>query len=441
MANNYWLGGAAKIKQTRTFVFAATWEATDIIRVTIGTRSYDFVAGSTVIATVGANLVTAWAALSRTLFPEFYEVVPSFLTATLTLTARTEGVPFTVTLLPLETNGATSDSQTIEGGTSATTGTAGVSNSSPWDGSVAANWSDGVPTDGDVLIFKDSAVDLLDGLDLSAINVDVIQYMSYTGKIGRPPTNPAGYPEYRRTYLRIGTDDSPAQTVTLGLGSGTGSGRIKIDAGASATTFIVQNAGTAADPGFPAVMLKGTDAANVLTHNKGAVGFAVGGYDVAAAAEETGTLATVNLGYVSNQNGDAVLGIGSGVATITAVNQSGGRLETRTGATTITKTGGELTLAGTGVTVTTLNLQGGNVFVTSTTTITTATVGGTGHLDFSRDMRAKTVTNPIDLYGADCLLTDTFNVVASLVVDCNQGALPSQVRLGPNRRLTVAAAA
>ena len=384
MANKYWQGGAAKVAQTRTYAFGATWEATDIIRVTIGTRSYDFVAGSTTIATVLTNLVAAWTALNSSLFPEFYELIPTADATTLTLTARTPGVPFTCTLTPLETNGAGSDSQTIAGGTTATTGTAGVSNSSPNDGSIAANWGGGAPADGDTIIFADNAVDLLDGLDFSSMNLNVIQYNSFTGKIGRPTTNPAGYPEYRRTYLRIGTDDTPAQYVTLGLGAGNGSGRIKIDAGASATHFVVHNTGNPADAGFPAVSLKGTDAANTLVVNKGTVDFATGGYDIAAAAEETGTLATLSIGYVSNPLGDAVVEIGAGVA-VTTVDMSGGKLTLNSGATTITKTNGELTLAGgsaaAAVTVTTLNERGGTTYVVGNTTITTPNVSNNGHMD------------------------------------------------------------
>lgn len=444
MANKYWLGGAAKIKQTQTYTFGGTIEVDDIVRVTIGTRIYNFVPGSAVLDTAVAALVTAWSALSRTLFPEFYEVIPTYDAATniLTLTARTEGVTFVVTMQPFEANGTTPATDvTIEGSNTATTGTAGTANSSPNDGSVAANWSAGTaPADGDTLIFTDNAIDLLDGLDLSAINVNVIQYMSYSGKIGRPATNPSGYPEYRRTYLRIGTDDSPAQTVTLGVGAGIGSGRIKIDAGGSATTFIVQNAGTASDAGFPAVMLKGTDAANTLAVNKGVVGFAVGGYDVAAAAEETGTLATLSVGYVTNQNGDATVRCGSGV-TLTTIDQSGGKLEIASAATTITKTGGELTLAGTGVTVVTLNERGGSTFLVSTTTITTLNISNAGIVDYSRDMRAKVVTNAVNIYGNLALFRDPFKVTGAIAIDMEQGGALANLDLGEHFRITRGAAA
>ena len=441
MANKYWQGGAAAIAQVNTFAFGGTWEANDLIRVAVGNRIYDFVAGSTSAATVVSNLVTAWLALDPTLFPEFAEITPSANSTTLTLTANTPGNSFVVTLTPLETNASSADAQTIEGAGTATTGTAATANSSPNAGNIATNWSgNALPADGDTIIFADNNVDYTLGLDFSDRNLNVIVEQSYTGKIGRPLFNAAGYLEYRPTYLKIGTDDSPAQTVTIGVGSGSGSGRIKIDAGGSTTTFIVQNTGSPVESNLPAVLLKGTDAANTLTVNKGSVGVAVLPYDESGAAEETATIATLNVGYVTNPNGDATVQCGSGV-TLTTVNQMGGTLEIASAATTINITGGALTLAGTGVTVATLNVEGGSVYVTSTTTITTGNLSNAGVLDYSRDTRGKVITNALNCYGRQFKFRDPFRVVSStsggnVIVDLEHTDAIGNCELGSHIKLT-----
>lgn len=436
MANKYWQGGAASIAQVNTFAFGGTWEANDLIRVAVGNRIYDFVAGSTSAATVVTNIVTAWLALDPTLFPEFAEITPSANSTTLTLTAATAGNSFVATLTPLETNAGAADAQTIEGAGTATTGTAATANSSPNSGSVATNWSgNALPADGDTIIFADTNVDLTLGLDFSDRNLNVIVEQSYTGKIGRPLMNPAGYLEYRATYLKIGTDDSPAQTVTIGQGTGAGSGRIKIDAGGSATTFVVHNTGTPAESNLPAVLLKGTDAANTLAVNKGSVGVAVLPYDESGAAEETATIATLNVGYVSNQAGDAAVEMGRGV-TLTTINQSGGRLEINSAATTVNKTGGDLYLLRDGVTVGTINESGGNTFPIGTTTVDTWNVSETGHADYSRDMRAKTVTNRVNVYGSRAKFSDPNKCVSSLVIDLERCSSLVNLNLGNNISLS-----
>jgi hypothetical protein len=443
MANKYWQGGAAAIKQTRTFTFGGTAEANDIIRVSIGNRIYDFVTGTTVIDDALAALVTSWTGLDSVLFPEFAEIVPTYNSATnvLTLTAATEGVSFTVSMRPYESDGTTPATDlTIEGSNVATTGTAGTANSSPNSAAVATNWSGGtLPANNDVLIFSDGNVDCTDDLDLTANNYSVIVEQSYTGKIGRPLVNPNGYVEYRPAYLSIGADDTDPQVITIGQGPGQGSGRIKINTGASASTFIIYNTGTPLEANIPAVLIKGTDITSV-TVNKGSVGIAALPYDESGAAEEAATVTTLNVGYVTNQNADADVQCGSGV-TLTTVNQSGGRLEINSAATTVNITGGTLTVAGTGVTVATLNIEGGAVYVISTTTITTANLANAGLLDYSRDSRGKVITNALNCYGRQFKFRDPFRVVSStsggnVIVDLEHTDAIANLELGSHIKLT-----
>ena len=74
-----------------------------------------------------------------------------------------------------------------------------------------------------------------------------------------------------------------------------------------------------------------------------------------------------------------------------------------------------------------------------TGTITTLTVSGAGEADFSQDMRAKTITNVVQLY-AGATIDDPYGVVA-----LTNGFKPNRctiadvaLNFGPNRTFTVA---
>ena len=144
--------------------------------------------GSTTITTAIDNIVTAWNALDSTVYPEFAEITASRSSSKLVLTADTAGMPFVATLTPLEVNLGAADSQTIEGGTTATTGTAATANSGPNDWSVALNWSgSAVPANSDTVYIENNANDISYGLSQSAVTLTALYISStYTGKIGLP---------------------------------------------------------------------------------------------------------------------------------------------------------------------------------------------------------------------------------------------------------------
>lgn len=424
---------------------AGTWETTDVIRAQVGNRVVDFTVGSATIDTFLATVRDAWNALSSTTYPEFAELTASIDTGSdyFILTADTAGVPFVVTLTPLEVTLGAADAQTIEGAGTATTGTEATANAGPNVWTTAANWSGGaVPADADVCYFRNSNVDVLYGIDLDDRDLSIVVEMSYTGKIGLPLYNAGGYPEYRPTYLKIGNNGT--QSVTIGQGIGAGSGRIKINSGTLATTVVVHNTGNPAESGLEAFLYKGANASNTMTVNKGSVGIAVLPYDDYEGSEETATIPALSIGYVTNPSGDVAVRCGSGV-TLTTIDQSGGKLEINSGATTITKTAGDLVLAGgitgTAVTVTTLNERGGNTYVTGVTTITTGNVSNAGVLDYSRDMRGKIITNALNIYGDKAKFIDPYRVVSStsgsnVIVDLEQGGALANLNLGSNIKLT-----
>lgn len=379
MATVIWRGSARAIAQVNTFAFAGTWEADDLIRVifTNGKR-YDFTAGSTTTATVVSNLVTNWLALDSTDYPEFAEVTPSANSTTLTLTAATAGVPFVCTLTPLEANGGAADAQTIEGAGTATSGTAATASAGPNDWSTALNWSGGaVPVDNDDVVIEASDVDILYGLSQSSIDLTSLTVKAnYTGRIGLPAYNEdGGYYEYRTQYLTLGT----ATTFKIGEGDGDGSPRLKVDTGSNACSLTVYKTGAGIDAGLPPLLWKGAHNSNLIEMQGGSIGIAV-------LASETATVATLLV------TGDAQVWAGSGV-TLTTLKQDGNGssvLFEGTG-TTLTLTGGELTVKGGNIT--TLTNDAGTVFYMGSGTITTYNGGHEGTLDCTKDLTSRTITN------------------------------------------------
>lgn len=381
MATKRWIGSAAPVAQVDTLTIGGTLEVGDLLIVTIGSKTFSHAATSATLATAATAFAAAWNALSATEYPEFAEITAAATSGgALTLTADTPGKPFTVAVSTTEANGGAADDQTF--GRSATR-----ANSGPNVVSVAANWEGGVaPVDGDDLVFDSGSVSVLYDLDQNGITPATITVLEgYTGLIGLPNTNADGgssqsYNEYRPKYLMMG-DAGDAQAVTVTIRGG--GGRIKIDTGDAQTVLIVQDAGQAEEDRIPAVLWKGTHASNTATIQRGSVG-------IGFFAGESATVATLAVGYLENVAGDATVNCGTG-CTLTTVNQSGGNLTTQSAVTTANVTDGEWThMAGA---VTTINLDGGACRYRSTGTLTTVNVGSDGELDFSRDMRARTVTN------------------------------------------------
>lgn len=380
MATRTWLGGAAATAQVTAWVFGGTWEATDVVNVTIGTRTVSVVAGSTTLTTVVDNV---FAALNLSELPEFAEITWSRSSNSLIGTADTAGVPFTATVSTTETGGGAADSQTIDGSASSA-GTNSTACTGPYHADNAQNWSGAtLPVNSDTIIFADSDVDCLYGLTgLSALTgITLKQYMSYTGDLGLPPYNENGnYAEYRQRYLQL----TGATLLELGLGDGPGSPRFMLDLQATAFTARVDNSGPASSGEQVATFLKGTHTSNVLTVNKGRVGLAI--YPGEASA-----LATLNVGYREDPAGDSYVVCGAGVTALTTINQSGGVCHTETNSTTLTMTDGEHVRKGTS-TLTTLNLDNGAVRYNSSGTLSTANVGSGGNLDLRQDSRAVTIS-------------------------------------------------
>lgn len=382
MATRVWIGAVRPIAQVTQWLFGGTWEATDIVNVTIGSKTVSVTAGSTTITTVVDNVVTA---LNASNDGEFSEVTWSRSGNYLVGTADEAGVPFTCTVATTETGGGAADAQTINGAASST-GTATTACAGPNFANIAGNWSGAaLPVDGDTVIFADSEVDCLYGLDNNGVTPAAIYFdSSYTGRIGLPVYNENEYYEYRDRFLVYGNSgDATNMQVVVGQGDGAGSSRIKFNAGTGQCTVTVLATGQSESDTEKAFEFLGTHASNEVNVSSGSVG-------IALHAGSSATVPTLRVGYQTNVDSDSSVLCGLG-ATLTTVTQTGGELETRSNVTTLTVNGGEhIKAAGT---VTTVNANGGAYVHNSTGTATTIVVASGAEVDFSRDLRGKTVTN------------------------------------------------
>lgn len=416
-----WISGAAAVAQVQDYLFGGTWEATDIVLATIGNVQVSLGAvGSTVITTLIDTLVVAYNALDVNLYPQFAEMTASRSGNNFRLTGDTEGYPFVLTLSTTETGGGAADAQTIDGAaSSAGTETTVCQGPNHWN--CAANWSDNtLPADTDTTVMENNSDDILYGLSQTGIDLAACTINpSYTGNIGLPKQNSNGYAEYRTDNLMLGT----VTALTIKGGK-----RKKINVGSNACSVLVNDNGTSPEPGVPAFLFLGTSASNTMTVLKGSVG-------VAFYAGETSDLSGgLRLGLVANKESDANVYCGSGV-TLATVTKDGGVLETNSAITTLVNNEGE-TKHQAGA-MTNLTATGGILRYNSTSALGTPIISGSFLLDFDQDPRAKTVTNPIDVYGDKARVRDTYKVVASLVVDYNYAEVQvNGESLGTNVRFT-----
>lgn len=280
-----------------------------------------------------------------------------------------------------------------------------------WD--QIANWdTNSLPVDGSTVLFADGESDCLYGLAQGTITpVELRIDSSYIGTIGLPLYSDSGYWEYRARYLRIcDVGDASPSIITIGSGDGRGSGRINLDTGTAQITMTVYNTGAALDENTPALVWKGTHASNVIRGYKGNVG-------VAAFPGETAVISALTMDYVSNKAADFTLDTGA-LTTLGTIVKYGGILTIAGGSgspiTSLLQEGGETTIKGTDG-LSSLILRDGQVFYNTTGTLGgDAVISDQGELNFNGDIRTKTVTNPMKLYGERSDIVDDNKVVTTL---------------------------
>lgn len=382
MAIHRWVGQTVAVAQVATGSIDSldATPANNTFTVTIGGVAIS-VAGVTDVATTATALR---AALNASTHPYFSGITWSGSSGNIIGTADTAGVPFTAALTE---TGA---------GTGAVTDFAATTANAGPNVLAAANIDSGaLPSNGDTLIFENSAVDVLWALDAmtASTTLTIIIRPTYTGKIGlnkrafqtSSTASNSSYPEYREDELTV----DGATLVWLprhnGNTSPSKSTRILINTKTSAAAFLIEDtATTATESDLEPVRIKGSHASNTMSiRGTSIVGLATN--DPADAAQYT----TVEIGDSARVNSSA----GTTIATLTLR----GSPNVRVGLAPTTIHGGEegitanllTTFAGT---VTTAVIGEGMTITHSGGSSTITTLNHYGTLDLSQAIGTFTVT-------------------------------------------------
>jgi hypothetical protein len=403
MATRYWRGASANIKQTYTITVASTWAQGDTCTITIDSIAFVITIGTLVTTTQVATTIkealsgssftdtSASATILPTdgaaaIIPQFSEFTATSSGAVVTLTsngtspAALAGKPFTVTSVT-----------EVTAGSGTATGAAGVTATSQWHFDQADNWSGNtVPVDNDTVVFDAGAVDLRYLLTAGIQPATINKYKQYTGNVGlatvNTDNNAKPYSEYRTPRYLTTTNNSVTTTANLETGEGPGSGRFMLDSGAGQAILNVFGKGQRIDTGVPTTIWKGSHASNVVNNPGGDLGIAI-------FAGETAVVATLVSG--DGPASQAATFCGTGV-TLTTVRMNGGTITTQSAMTTATQYAGTWDHY-TG-TVTTLVVHAGATFNARTAmTVTTGTVYG--KLDISKSSGTVTFTNLVTVDG------------------------------------------
>ncbi len=400
MATNRWRGDAANVSQITTLTVGSATN-TEMFTTTINTKVITYTAGAAETTSTVATAIQALLAASN--IPEFQEITWTVASAVVTGTASTPGVPFAVTA----------------GGTGTYTAATPTASKGSSDASTLANWSAGTLPAAAEDILIDSGADILYGLGgiTPAIYASFKVKASFTGQIGLPYWNPAGYVEYRTRYYPVATT-SP---IKIGEGDGAGPTRVYISSGLVLDLTVFATG----------VRQESVPVVNVYGCTSGVVSVVSG--DVGIAADDDTQTATVTTATV---NDGATYTVGTG-ATTTTLNQDGAVVLSFGTVTTLTQYSGTTTLY---AAPTTITADGGKVIGYYTGTTTTATFRGQGNpqtdpvLDFSNDTRARTITNGSFTGGSSLLDPDKTTVWSNAQTWDSASLALSQ--LGPRFSLT-----
>lgn len=387
MAKIRFTGNAINRKQVDTYTIASPAAGSSVYTITCNGKAFSYTAGSAVAATEATALVAAFNAQTNIL--ELLDAIADDDSASVTFTARDEGVPFTFSY------GVTGGG-TFNGSTTTTN-----SGKSVFD--LADNWSATINASDDLFLDKPD-VDIFYRLDqlstaLTSFTID----MAYNGQLGLPFQNGADYPEYRANYCKLN-----CPLIIIGIGTGQGPSRAYIWTNAGAATAVyVYNTGSSLDD-YPAVMLKhtsgGSNSFSLVRVVEGSVG-------IALLADETSTVTLLQVGDV-NTNPTVRCGIGCDVTGLTISSGTVDMVTSPTGTTNIT--GGATVTINKGGTATLMEVIDGTLYLggAGNFTITNLTIGENGTLDLSYGYGTVTVTNAIKLHKGFTII-DPLNRLAS----------------------------
>ena len=411
MATKRWIGNAALVAQVDTATVGGTIASGSTFAVGCNGKSliYTAIGGDTativsaaMVAMLNTNKVTRQV-------PEIAEATASQNGTSFTLTSDRPGVPFTFTYTP-----GGSGSPSFSGSTT-------TSNSGPNVLDAGTNWSGGsAPTTSDDVFFDDSDVDVLYNLDAFTVTFTSVTFTpSFTGKVGL--NQDAGdYYEYRPRYLVL-----KATTLTIN----TACGRLRIDSSSVQTTMNILQTGESESASLPAMLWKGTHASNSVNISKGSLGI---GYLIG----DTATVATLNVGYVSDRDRDATV-IGGSSLSLTTLNINGGSVTLQNNVTTVNGYNGTITVIEGNIA--TFNNFGAAAIYRANDTITTYDGRDGASIDFNSDPRGRTLTNTTLRKGTiwkDEAKTVTFSNAVSFP-DGDPKQLGEGTSFGPDRTYAI----
>ena len=438
MTTRYWIGGATANTQTGT-VTPANVESTDVFTMTFteedgsSTVAIAFTATAATVGNVTAGLTAALNASDDPIVKG--RVTAADDTTHVTLTTDTAGQPFYVACTTADGGG--NDTQTL-------TWAETLASIGPYDWNVAVNWSGGaVPVNTDDVLVEDNALDILYGLDQSAVTLDSLKVSKdFLASLGQ-----ADYP------LTVNITAAGAVWVGYYYGSGSpvGPDRVNLDLQTSQCAIEVFDSNASSDGSLDPVRLVVTHASTTLIVHKGRVGVA------SQKSGQTSQLTTIFVGYVASQNSDSKVNVGPGV-TLGTFKQTGGTNVLQKSASTLVQVeGGFLSIVGSQA-VTAVTCTGGVVSYDSTGAITTLNVGadakvyldrsGTvttvslaGELDMRRSSSARTITN-LEVYSGAKLYMNEDNVTTTNGIDLHEADISDvTLILGKDYRVTLGAIA
>ncbi len=344
-----WIGGAMAVRQVARATLTLA-DAADTLTLTVS----DKVVTYTCTTGVEADEVSAFAdAIAASAELEFKDLELTVNGAELILTGPLDGTPFTASF------GGT--------GVTWTPGTA-VSPTGPNWWTDASNWREGaVPAASDHVVIDRTSYPIKYGIGSgSGISLTSLKIgPDFTGTIGLPDMNEAGYVEYRDRFL-------VAAVATLEFdGEQCGGCRINTGAATAAAVTVLRTGQGTFDPAFE---LLGSNAGNSLNVVSGQVG-------VCLQPNTTANWPTVRVGSLGDNLTDpptVIVGPGCTPATVTV---NGGTLELRDSITTGSVRGGTVNFVRAAA-AGTLTLDGGTTNWRSSGGITTAlSVGGGATFD------------------------------------------------------------
>lgn len=417
MSLNNWIGGATAVAQVDRFT-PATVEVNDIFTLTAtgedgSTAAVSFTATVATVANVTAGLTAAWNVSTNALHTP---ISATDATTSLTLTADTPGIPFSVAATT--TNGGAANTQTL-------TRAAVTANAGDEDFNTASNWATGsVPVNGDSWDADGRSLDNIRyGLDQSAKTFALVRiFQSFSKTIGAL----GGY------KLKMGCTNcligEPAQDGSTGSGSSLINISFYTVAG-TARVKKTRNTGTSNKP--PVQLLPNENTFDIIVEPNAIVGI---GTDVYGE--------TVAMNELHMHGGRCEVGVGTTFGgSSPAINQTGGDVILRGSVATINQDAGTITTEGSG-TITTANIAG-TLVSNSTGTITTLEVKGGGVADFTQSTAPRTVTNGT-VVGTGARINanngKALSVTWTTGVDCIDGADTTQVSMGDEVNVAFSAA-